>query len=456
MPDRPRPHRRIGARSDETADGTIQSQVGGAEPPPLWRRPACSPVALAACGSSGGGRVTLNFYSFNDPSGAVQQAVDECATGNYSHLLQQAAPRGADDQRQQLVRRLAAEDESIDIMGLDVTWAAEFAEAEWIGKWTGEVKRRATEDPASMRPAGDCGGPGRTGCTPSRTTPTPSSGGPPGPRAPPGSQPPSTWDEMLSDAKAMAAKGLPHFVEVQGAQYEGVTVWFNTMVSSAGGSLLNSASSGPGPRAPMVKALTVMKDLASSPAADPSLSVQMEDTNRLGMESGSAAFELNYPFVYPSMQADNPKVKTYNGKPLKDNFKWALYPGVEQGKPAKVTIGGIDLAVSKYSQHPQMAFQAALCLRNGKHQLIAAVKGGLPPTITTLYTNPSKEFVKSYPFYQDVYKALQSASVRPRRPRTRTCRSSSRTRSRHRARSSRRARPTPSAARRSTPSTRRG
>jgi multiple sugar transport system substrate-binding protein len=38
-------------------------------------------------------------------------------------------PRGADDQRVQMVRRLAAEDESMDILGLDVTWTQEFAGA---------------------------------------------------------------------------------------------------------------------------------------------------------------------------------------------------------------------------------------------------------------------------------------------------------------------------------------
>ena len=86
-----------------------------------------------------------------------------------------------------------------------------------------------------------------------------------------------------------------------------------------------------------------MKQLATSTAADPSLSVQMENQNRLAMEAGTAAFELNYPFVYPAMKADNPKL-------FKD-FKWALYPEVIPGVPAKVTIGGIDLAVSAYSQH---------------------------------------------------------------------------------------------------------
>ena len=69
---------------------------------------------------------------------------------------------------------------------------------------------------------------------------------------------------------------------------------------------------------PAVKALSVMKQLATSAAADPSLDVQMENQNRLAMEAGTAAFELNYPFVYPAMKADNPKLFKY--------FKWAPYP----------------------------------------------------------------------------------------------------------------------------------
>src|SRR3712207_3543115 len=42
-------------------------------------------------------------------------------------------------------RRLAAEDEGIDIMALDVIFTAEFAEAGWVKEWTGEAKRVAEE-----------------------------------------------------------------------------------------------------------------------------------------------------------------------------------------------------------------------------------------------------------------------------------------------------------------------
>ena len=170
--------------------------------------------------------------------------------------------------------------------------------------------------------------------------------------------------------------------------------------------MLNASSTAPSLGAPGMKALQIMSTLAHSPAADPSLSVQQEDQNRLAMEGGTAAFEMNYPFVYPSMQTDNPQ--------LFKHFKWALYPRVYPNVPSHVTIGGIDLAVSSYSAHPDLARQAILCLRDRPHQILAAVKGGLPPTLMSLYNDPS--FIKAYPFAAAIKTALLSASVRPKTP----------------------------------------
>jgi len=132
----------------------------------------------------------------------------------------------------------------------------------------------------------------------------------------------------------------------------------------------------------------------------------MENQNRLAMEAGTAAFQLNYPFVYPAMKADNPT--------LFKSFKWAPYPEVIPGVPAKVTIGGIDLAVSAYSQHQNLAFQAALCLRDAQNQLIGATVGGVPPTIVSLYSNP--KLYPDYPFHADILASLENASVRPQTP----------------------------------------
>ncbi|HUN34611.1 MAG TPA: hypothetical protein VMU95_21625, partial [Trebonia sp.] len=103
---------------------------------------------LAACASaSASGPVTLNFYLYPDTSGATQDAINNCnaqSHGQYTISYQQL-PAASDGQRQQLVRRLAAHDDSMDILGLDVTWEAEFAQAGWIVPWTGANKAEAED-----------------------------------------------------------------------------------------------------------------------------------------------------------------------------------------------------------------------------------------------------------------------------------------------------------------------
>jgi multiple sugar transport system substrate-binding protein len=346
--------------------------------------------------------VTLNFYASPDVSGATQTAANVCSAqshGKYTISYQQL-PLGSDGQRQQLARRLAAGDNTLDILGLDVTWEAEFAQAGWIEPWTGANKQQAEAD--TLKPMVDTAiWNGKLYAAPDNTNtqllwyrsdlvPTP----------------PTTWSQMINDSIKLAKEGKPHLIEIQGAQYEGGTVWFNTMLASAGGSVLTPDAAHVSLGAPAVTGLSMMHKLATSVAADPSLDVQMENDNRLAMEAGTAAFELNYPFVYPAMKADNPK--------LFKVFKWAPYPEVVPGKPVHVTIGGIDLAVSAYSQHKDLAFEAALCLRDKASQIRNAVVGGTPPTLVSLYSDP--KLFPDYPFHADILKALETASIRPKTP----------------------------------------
>ena len=383
------------ARSSRKAAGPVGVMLAG----------VLAAAGLAACGSSSaatGGPVTINFYNFNDPSGAVQTAVENCTkqSGGKYVITYNKLPAAADDQRLQMARRLAAADPSMDILGLDVTWEAEFAEAGWILPWTGANKTAAEQGTLKV-PLETATWKGKLYAVPYNSN----------------TQllwyrsdlvktPPTTWNQMISDAEALAKQGKPHLIEIQGAQYEGTTVWFNTLVASAGGSILTPDGSKASLGAPAVTALKIMKRLATSTAADPSLPVQMEDQNRLAMESGAAVFQLNYPFVYPSMKANKPD--------LFKHFKWALYPRVNASEPSHVTIGGIDMAISKFSPHPDLAFQAALCLRDRQNQLNAAVKGGLPPTLESLYHDPA--LFPSYPFHAEILTSLQNASVRPKTP----------------------------------------
>ena len=84
------------------------------------------------------------------------------------------------------------------------------------------------------------------------------------------------------------------------------------------------------------------------------------------------------------------------------------------GKPAKAPIGGINWGVGAYTKHPQEAFAAAACMRNEENEKEAAIKGGLPPTLESLYSD--RELIKAYPFAGLIRRQLLSAAVRPRDP----------------------------------------
>jgi multiple sugar transport system substrate-binding protein len=362
---------------------------------------------LGACGggTSGAGDATptLNWYIFHEPSGSFQAAAADCskASGGAYNIKVQELPAAADQQREQLVRRSAAKDSSLDILGLDVVWEAEFSEAGWVQNWTGLRRQRVEQD--AVRSALDTAiWKGQMVAAPFNSNTqllwyrkdlVPN--------------PPATWDEMIAQAESLARQHKPHFIEIQGASYEGYTVWVNSMILSAGGEILTPDGQQVvlGPRAE--RGVSLIGRLGRSAAADPSLSVQMEDQSRLAFESGVAAFELNYPFVFPSAQQDVPSLAKQIG--------WTQYPRVDADRPSRPPVGGIDLAVSTYSRHKQQAFDAIMCLRNRPNQLRNAIKGGLPPTLASLYTDP-RLIRGGYPFAADILASLQRGGVRPKTP----------------------------------------
>jgi multiple sugar transport system substrate-binding protein len=179
------------------------------------------------------------------------------------------------------------------------------------------------------------------------------------------------------------------------------------MVLSAGGRILSDDGQRVvlGPQA--AKGISLIGQLARSPAADPSLGVQMEDQNRLAFETGKAAFEINYPFVYPSAVQNAPDLAKQMG--------WTEYPRVDAKLPSRPPVGGIDLAVSAHSRYKEQAFDAIACLRNRPNQLRNAVKGGLPPTLASLYRDP-KLIKGGYPFAAEIFSSLQRGGVRPKTP----------------------------------------
>lgn len=403
---------------------------------------------VSACGSASGGLV-ISYYTPASETAtftAVAKRCNEQLGGKFT-IQQISLPKGADDQRLQLARRLTGNDRTLDVMALDVVWTAEFAEAGWAVPLSEDPEGQAEADAT----ANTLPGPLETAKWQDKLYAAPITTNTQllWYRADLMPEPPATWDAMVAEATRLHSEGKPSWIALQAKQYEGLVVWFNTLLESAGGQVLSAdgktvtLTDTPEHKAATVRALSIMKAVATAPGADPSITQTDEGTARLALEQGNAALEVNWPFVLPSMLENAvkggvsflplnevPELKTaindagtfspddtqFNTayEASKKVFGFANYPAVNEGQPAKVTLGGLNLAVAKTSQHKAEAFEAVRCLRNLENQKYTSIEGGLPAVRTSLYDDPA--FQTKYPQYAIIREQLTNAAVRPATP----------------------------------------
>lgn len=357
-------------------------------------------IAALGCSEEAEQVPRLRWYVFDEPSGAFAQAAERCSQASQGRYRVDLArlPTDADQQREQLVRRLAARDQDIDLIGMDVIWTAEFAEAGWVLPWEGQAAHKARAGRLSS--AIDSATYDQRLWAAPFTTNTQLLWY----RTDRVASPPQTWREMIELAEQLGEHGT---IQAQGERYEGLTVFFISLLASAGGSVL-----GPGgltvslQDGPTREALSVMGRLGNSPAADPALATSRENHARIAFETGESSFMINYTFVWPSAKANAPGVAEHMG--------WARWPSVIEGQPSRVTIGGINVGVGAYTRHPGLAREAAACIASEANQRLAATVGGLPPTITALYDD--KQVRATFPFADLLRETLRYAVQRPQSP----------------------------------------
>jgi multiple sugar transport system substrate-binding protein len=355
---------------------------------------------LAACGgSSDSGPTKISFFVAIQPGGTIEETAARCtkeSNGRYE-VQPELLPNDATQAREQLVRRLGAKDSSIDVIGLDVILTSEFANAGWIEKWQGKRKAEATEEvfPSVVETAsyeGDLyAAPFNTNTQLLwyRKDLVP--------------KPPATWGEMIEEAEELKEAGT---IQVQAERYEGYMVWINALIESAGTEMLSGPEEVELEQKPTEEALAVIGELANSSTAAPNLSTSNEDSARLGFEAGESAFMTNYTFAYASASEEAPDIAK--------NMGAARFPRVNSN-PSKPPLGGFNLAVSSYSDHKGLAFEAAACLAGEKSQLTAVELDGLPPSRSDLYAG--KVVKKAYPGFAGLVKeSIEAAGPRPTTP----------------------------------------
>lgn len=224
---------------------------------------------------------------------------------------------------------------------------------------------------------------------------------------------PTTWDEMAATAKEImdgerAAGNAEMWGFVfQGNAYEGLTCDALEWVKSNGGGQIVEADgtisiNNPQAAAAIDRAATWIGTI--SPEGN--LAYQEEESRGV-WQLGNSVFMRNWPYAYALGNSDDSAVK---GK-----FDVAPLPaGDGEGAGSAATLGGWNVAVSKYSPDPEEAIKLALFLSSPEVQKERAINQSNLPTIPSLYEDA--DVLAASPFMANWKAIFEQAVPRPSAP----------------------------------------
>ncbi|ASP75997.1 ABC transporter substrate-binding protein [Sinorhizobium meliloti] len=224
-----------------------------------------------------------------------------------------------------------------------------------------------------------------------------------------GKTPPKTWDELAATAKevqdkerAAGSADIWGFV-FQGNAYEGLTCnaleWIK---SSGGGQIIEPDGTISVNNEKAAAAVEKVKEWIGTIAPKGVLAYQEEESRGV-WQTGNAVFMRNWPYAYALGNGDDSAVK---GK-----FEVAPLPAATDGDQPSSTLGGWNLAVSKYSEEQEAAIAFVKFLGSAETQKVRAIELSNLPTIAALYDDP--EVAAAQPFMPHWKPIFQSAVPRP-------------------------------------------
>ena len=195
--------------------------------------------------------------------------------------------------------------------------------------------------------------------------------------------PPATWEELTEMAQAIQdaerAEGndeLWGFVW-QGNAYEGLTCdALEWVKSSGGGQIIEPDGTISINNENAIAALELAATWPGTISPEGVLAYQEEESRGV-WQTGNAVFMRNWPYAYGLGNSDDSAVKGL--------FEVTTLPTGQGHDTSAATLGGWNVAVSKYSDNQEAAISLAMYLAGPEAQKQRAINESNLPTIVSLY-----------------------------------------------------------------------
>ncbi len=226
-----------------------------------------------------------------------------------------------------------------------------------------------------------------------------------------GQKVPVTWAELTATAKKVqdserAAGNARMWGFVwQGRAYEGLTCDALEWIASHGGGTIVDAAGRVTVNNPKAAAAIAMAASWVGTISPKGVLNYQEEEARGVFQSGNAVFMRNWPYAWA--------LGNRPGSPVAGRIGVTALPRGGAGGRHAATLGGWQLAVSRYSKNIDAAVGLARYLTGRKEQKRRAIAGSFNPTLAGLYKDP--DVVNANPFLATLYDTFTNAVARPSR-----------------------------------------
>jgi multiple sugar transport system substrate-binding protein len=346
--------------------------------------------------------------------GDIEVWQDQAISGNFSKLVTQfndlhpngkvtfhELPKGADQQRQQMMHNTQIKNPKMAVMSVDVALTAEFAAKDYVVALPPDQLPTTDFLPAAVDSATYLGK--------LYAYPSTSDGGLLYYRKDLldkyGLKPPTTFDEMKADCDKIQGGEKDSKLGCFAGQYrnyEGITVTFDEAVHGAGGVIVGGDGKPNVATPEAIKGLSTLVDWYNHGYIPKAAITWGAERSLQAFEQGQLIFHRNWGWAYSRAQNDGSSA-------IVGKFEVAPLPGITG--PGVSSLGGRNYVIAKNAENKGTAVDFLKFMSSPEAQKSNNLAVNAP-ALASLYSDP--DIVKKFPYMPNLLKSIQTAKPPPK------------------------------------------